>query len=706
MIKLITILLLSFGLVRSQVYPYDIKQAYEKFISHETGFNTNHANRNLQNEAMETLMNTLKDLNELDSLTGPLPNISTACLMEVLTLGDGVKNSKTWAISFLDSLGKPPSGIFQGNLDLEGDYHECLSIPKTIYDPRIKFTTRFCQIGKPAQPALITINSKFGVCIPGECNPYDLVEIFNYAVDQLPKNITKFINVTHIDSSYINCATDTPSFDTKAIFAMVVCFILVAVVLAGTIYDIYGKSVSKYEKKLKGLIPDDEEKLLPEEKKEEPILFQILLCFSIYTNSKKLFTTTKVPGQIDCLHGIRFLSISWVILGHSYLFTNTVVSNPAELFIWKQRFSFQIIANALFSVDSFFMLSGLLTSFLFLKEAAKKGGKITMPVMIYYYVHRFWRLTPPYMLVIMVFSCLTKYMRSGPNFPIEGFEPFCKDSWWANLLYINNFVKLDQQCLPVSWYLANDMQFHWIAPIFLIPFALGQNNRIFKYIGYGLSSLMLVINMIVIALILNAHPGLVGADSVLDLDFFKLVYIKPWCRIGPFIIGILLGYALHTCKDNPDFKLSNIQNMIGWILSLFTLGLMLFGLYSDNNPNYEDLNKVEHILYQASSRTLWAIGLAFIVFSCTLGKGGIVNHILSWSVWIPLSRLSFCAYLIHLDFITFYGSILERKPFNSDINAIYFFIGHIFVSYFGAFFVSMIFEVPLLGLEKIIYRKK
>lgn len=45
---------------------------------------------------------------------------------------------------------------------------------------------------------------------------------------------------------------------------------------------------------------------------EKPhLVLQILSCFSAYTNTMKLFTVKKMPGQIDCLHSIRFLSIAW-----------------------------------------------------------------------------------------------------------------------------------------------------------------------------------------------------------------------------------------------------------------------------------------------------------------------------------------------------------------------------------------------------------
>ena len=48
------------------------------------------------------------------------------------------------------------------------------------------------------------------------------------------------------------------------------------------------------------------------------------------------------------------------------------------------------------------------------------------------------------MLVLMVSATLTRYFGKGPLYPADGFEVNqCKDTWWTNLLYINNFAKTD-----------------------------------------------------------------------------------------------------------------------------------------------------------------------------------------------------------------------------------------------------------------------
>lgn len=45
----------------------------------------------------------------------------------------------------------------------------------------------------------------------------------------------------------------------------------------------------------------------------------------------------------------------------------------------------------------------------------------------------------------MFSATLTKYLGTGPMYPKDGFEiNKCQDTWWTNLLYINNLVKTDQ----------------------------------------------------------------------------------------------------------------------------------------------------------------------------------------------------------------------------------------------------------------------
>ena len=48
------------------------------------------------------------------------------------------------------------------------------------------------------------------------------------------------------------------------------------------------------------------------------------------------------------------------------------------------------------------------------------------------------------MLIMMVYAVLMKYWSSGPQWPQEqdAYSTYCNESWWTNLLYVNNLVKV------------------------------------------------------------------------------------------------------------------------------------------------------------------------------------------------------------------------------------------------------------------------
>ncbi|XP_022247209.1 O-acyltransferase like protein-like [Limulus polyphemus] len=210
------------------------------------------------------------------------------------------------------------------------------------------------------------------------------------------------------------------------------------------------------------------EKLISKETLYSPgIIGKILLCFSVYANGAKILDATPPKGHLGCVHGIRFLSMTWVILGHTYAFGYPFFENTLEGLKLVDKWTFQVILQGTFSVDTFFLLSGLLITYLYLKEI-NKGGKINW---IYFYVHRFWRLTPPFMLLLAFDAVLWKHLGSGPYWPEEGMEGTkCSKYWWRNLLYINNMWNATEMCMGWTWYLANDMQFYIISPLFLAFF--------------------------------------------------------------------------------------------------------------------------------------------------------------------------------------------------------------------------------------------
>lgn len=51
----------------------------------------------------------------------------------------------------------------------------------------------------------------------------------------------------------------------------------------------------------------------------------VLMCFSIYTNTKRILNTELTAESIPIIHGLRFLTMMWIIMGHAVLFTNNYI---------------------------------------------------------------------------------------------------------------------------------------------------------------------------------------------------------------------------------------------------------------------------------------------------------------------------------------------------------------------------------------------
>ncbi|CAF1463929.1 unnamed protein product [Adineta steineri] len=251
--------------------------------------------------------------------------------------------------------------------------------------------------------------------------------------------------------------------------------------------------------------------------------------FSIIRTLQKIFGVPKTEDKANYsfLNGMRVLALIWIILGHSLLYGRASSNNTLEVLSWTKNFAFVFITNSSFSVDTFFTLSGFLTAILFIRQVEKNTSKgepeFSVHTFIMYYLHRYLRLTPAFMLVVLVSFNLTPYFGRGPFFPsIHGFEPNgCSQYWWTNMLYLNNLIKPQEMCLGVSWYLANDMQFHWIAPLALVPFALKR-----KRIAFLVVSLFILISVISTAAILIANPKMSGSAGGSSVSHFYSIFIN------------------------------------------------------------------------------------------------------------------------------------------------------------------------------------
>ncbi|OWF42585.1 nose resistant to fluoxetine protein 6-like [Mizuhopecten yessoensis] len=434
------------------------------------------------------------------------------------------------------------------------------------------------------------------------------------------------------------------------------------------------------------------------------VLSKIAKAFALQLNIPKIVSGKTGPNSIGCIHGIRFFTITWVMLCHTYVYLVMTfpnvwsLENPLNYIEMTHNFSFQIILGGTSAVDTFFMLSGMMLSYTQLKNLqtlkTKLTGRNVGGYVFHYFFHRLWRLTPIYMITILMFATVSEYMKSGPLMPTSfPYIENCKESWWTNLLYVNNLVMTDKPCGGWSWYLANDMQFYTVSLLILFM-------MIFKMPVAILTSLTLMAGGMAYTVYKQYHTkgSLISGASSFQ-EYWSNIYIAPWCRIAAFLVGLLFGIVMNK---RPRKSFSKILNFAGWTTATAVALTLKYSLYDFNRKGGEPWTRWQNAFYEAFDRPVWALCVAWVIFSCHNHMGGPVNSILSWKGLVPLSRISYATYLVH------YLIMATKNNTNYDVfhytvyNMIYLFLGNTVFSFMAAFVTSLIFEAPFIALGKLI----
>ncbi|XP_037787614.1 nose resistant to fluoxetine protein 6-like [Penaeus monodon] len=202
-------------------------------------------------------------------------------------------------------------------------------------------------------------------------------------------------------------------------------------------------------------------------------------------------------------------------------------------------------------------------------------------------------------------------------------------------------------------------------------------------------------------------PGsIIGGDENVDNSGYqKLVYYKPWCRMSAYVVGIWAGYIIFK-QDSKKLHLSPMQVVSGWTVATFSALAALLGMWSYNQLSVEfDFDPVTQVLYGGLHRGVWCASLAWVVVACHCGYGGVVNDFLSHPTWQPLSRLTYSIYLVALPLQLLATFNLKALVYFSHVDKIIHALGAVFISIVAAVLLSLTAEAPILGLEKLIFRR-
>ncbi|KAJ2938847.1 hypothetical protein O0L34_g18475 [Tuta absoluta] len=348
-----------------------------------------------------------------------------------------------------DASAKSPQGLLFGSSYHLGNFDECVGIDSgdvVAVEGQYCLATIKWRSGEDAKKIRTGRGEslRWAVCVPSACDARDVATFVGDVLANTVGNTT----TTGVFITERDCYTKRPLTVNRLDVGYLSLILLFAAILSfSTIYEVIDLKWGN---------------------KKTSVLHDLVVSFSVINNVKKILSTKQnnVLG-LECVTGIKSLSMIFIIAGHACLFIGSGPVMDADAWdrLVRDPTSAFMLSNALL-VDTFLFLSAFLFCRLLLIELDKRGGKLNvLPILVFRYI----RLTPAYLIVILFYMTWLPKIGEGPLW--EGRmlleQERCMTSWWANILYINNYVNNDDMCMFQSWYLSVDTQMFYVAPIFI-----------------------------------------------------------------------------------------------------------------------------------------------------------------------------------------------------------------------------------------------
>ncbi|GMR60112.1 hypothetical protein PMAYCL1PPCAC_30307, partial [Pristionchus mayeri] len=575
--------------------------------------------------------------------------------------------------SVFDSNGKRGSAILRGHAYFAGHYSECTKIDYQMENRERKFKGQYFRVdidpffrpnsrNDSCSVVLLVMTGieifwEFGVCLPASCSSAEMRNLFRPA---------KGSSIDNPVCQFKRPGDITPNLDAGFYITLVIMGVIVAICIASGFVDFY------FSERLNNTAFS------------KSLGWKFFMSCSLYTNISSIYDTSESSksSQIGPIHCIRFFSMVWVLMSHLFSSWLAIVANGDDIMALGRDLTSEVILNGFFSVDSFFFMSGVLLTFLWFKSFHRQP-KETMSVYGWamFYIHRFLRLSPAYYILIIFYTFVVKQMIRETPLSMNSIvtADSCSDTWWVEMLYLHNYVDHQRPCLGYSWYLAADMQMYLFTPLLIIPLA-------FKPIlGFIVAAIVFIISTATNIFLVYHYHWPAGQNW----------FHPPDPQQTNFENYNMLMY------DSPLIR-CQIVYITAWVVAISLMLTVLLGLHDQTNGT--ELGIFWRAMYSAFNRPAWGIGLSTIVILCYYGYGGPINSFMSWHIWVPLGRLCYSGYLIHIPMIQLTLSQTKDEIYFS--NFIDFLITRVIsitaVTFFFAIFWSACFELSFGRIEKLL----
>ncbi|XP_017960684.1 nose resistant to fluoxetine protein 6 isoform X1 [Drosophila navojoa] len=440
---------------------------------------------------------------------------------------------------------------------------------------------------------------------------------------------------------------------------------------------------------------------------------QFLCCFSLCRNYYRLIR----PPNSDFSRDLRFfdafrvIGVFVVILGHTLMIFMTLqLQNPEFFELYLYRFETSLFQNGNAVIQIFFVMSAFLLYVNFTEREWINGSSSVLTCIgVYFRVffNRYFRLLPSLVLLILFNGSLLTRLGDGPFWRhlTEAERTFCRETWWKNVFFINNYM-LQESCAQQTWYMAADMQ---LFELFLIIIIITKKHPALTRYIYALLIIAIfavpasITYFFSLDAVYHMKPETYRYLYFRNSETFDRIYPPFYTNLGGYFMGFLCAQFYLKFRPLPEAKSSKSkwQLELGlWLLVLAIL-LILFSGYIFIKFDFEKPS-IWLALYAGVYKNLWILTCAGFVCCMCFKVGWLAYEFCSLSVFRPLARISFQAFLWHVFVLRVIAGSFRQPVYVNSFFLFQYVVLAFVLTQIVAFFMALLFEYPLIELFKLI----
>nr|XP_029728562.1 nose resistant to fluoxetine protein 6-like [Aedes albopictus] len=484
-----------------------------------------------------------------------------------------------------------------------------------------------------------------------------------------------------------NKANDSPPYDFLEICFFTVVAILILLVCYSTWFDLSLQSAQRYPDKYFS-------------KSHTTSRNRLLSAFSIPRNLRRIGDSpdTEIRRELNFLESFRFIQMHRIVTLHIVMaLVKAPKSNPDDLerMVYKPA-AIHYVAEFQNYVQTFFSITGMLLTINFL-EHIRKNPQFDMKYFWERIRARLYRIIPAYLFIMLLETSINRRFMNGPlaQLTVGQSRAICRQNWWTNLLFLNNYIDTDKPCLIQSWYLAADLQ--------LFVFALGCLMLIWrwpflkKYILAAGFAWGIIITTIV-AYTRRIPPVMTEDLKLYDNYNFGHPYFQLYqpfhMNITIYFAGMIAGFVYHRFRESrKEFFKSRLQ----FNLLQITVFMYFFTLATDWWVVLHQSSIPPFLLaiYATWFKHAWGLLCTMIQVRTALATSwSRFRSFFSHPIFIVLGKLCYSFYLIHFTVIVqIVGSSKQPIFFSMRVIMEYMMTVCMYTLFFGTLLCILI-ELP------------